>query len=104
MKAMKYISAPSQWAIYQVPDETFAMFGPQFIQLPPVAVLELMCMNGKAKRVGVAGGFEIGVDDTEENEEATNQAMMEELTGESHDETEEPEAPPDGLWYTGGNK
>jgi hypothetical protein len=98
---MKYISAPTQWVIYQVPDETWTMYSPQMGMLPPAIVLEMMCYNGKAKRIGIVGGFTPGEDDNEEMEAQNDEEARESVEGESHDETEEPEGPPDGLWYNG---
>lgn len=98
---MKYVSAPTQWVIYQVPDETWVMYGPQMAMLPPAAVLEMMCYNGKAKRIGIVGGFNIGEDDNEEMEAQNDAEAREAIEGEEETKDEEPEAPTDGLWYNG---
>ena len=97
---MKYVTAPTQWVTYQVPDETWVIYGPQMAMLPPAAVLEMMCMNGKAKRVCITGGFVVGEDDNEEMEAQNDEEARDAVEGEEH-EDEEPQGPPDGLWYNG---
>jgi len=52
---MKHISVPTQWAIYQLEDDAFVMLQDGTMTVPPSVVLEVMCLEGTAKMVGVVG-------------------------------------------------
>lgn len=71
---MKYISVATSYSIYQVPDETFQVLSSGAMTTPPYLVLEVMVMNGDAKKVGSVGSTVVGEDgfdvDGEEDEES----------------------------------
>lgn len=68
---MKYISVPTAYAIYELSDEAFLMIGEGRLEQPPYLVLEVLAMNGAAKRLATIG--------------------MESFTPEAQDEDEEGE-------------
>lgn len=65
----KFISVPSAYVLYQVEDDVFQMITGSNLSMPPQVVLELMVMNGQAKRVGVVGTLELNQNAVEEEEE-----------------------------------
>jgi hypothetical protein len=68
---MKYISVPVSYAIYEVEDDMIHLEPNGATSLPPHVVLEVMVLNGKAKRVVQIGSVMINpelVEDSEEEE------------------------------------
>ena len=61
----KIITVPSQYTIYEVPDETFEVLPIGMKATPPQIVLEVMVMNGQAKRIGTVGTLTMNVEDAE---------------------------------------
>jgi hypothetical protein len=89
----KFISVPTAWAVYSVPDETFQLLPNGMATTPPQVVLEMMVMNGQAKRVARIGDFEIEGSDDERS------VSSDEYTSDgARIENSEPE-PGVGPWY-----
>jgi hypothetical protein len=60
---VKYVSVPASYALYEVPDESFLLLSDGRLRAPPQIVLELMVMNGQAKRSGTIATAAFGDDD-----------------------------------------
>jgi hypothetical protein len=69
---MKYISVPVSYAIYEVEDDVIQLLSSGVMTQPPHVVLEVMVLNGQAKRVVQIGSVminpELVSDDEEEDE------------------------------------
>ena len=48
----KYISVATEYTLYEVPDDAMELLASGVVAQPPAIVLELMLINGKAKKVG----------------------------------------------------
>ena len=48
----KFITVPSSYVLYEVEDDVFQVISSGSLTLPPQVVLELMVVNGQAKRLG----------------------------------------------------
>ena len=60
------MAVPTVWTTYQVPDDVFSVIG-SAVGVPPSVVLEMMALNGSAKRVGTVTTH--GVEVLEENDD-----------------------------------
>jgi len=81
----KYITVPTQYAIYEVPDEAFELLGTGMKMTPPQIVLEVLVMQGAAKRMGTVGTLTMDINSIEQEFD------------EDNDEPEEGEGP----WLAG---
>lgn len=52
---MKHITVAQTYAIFEVPDETWEVLSSGAMQTPPIVVLEVMVLNGQAKKIGTIG-------------------------------------------------
>jgi hypothetical protein len=74
----KKIAIPCCWVVYKTSDEVFAVLGAA-VTTPPAIVLEVLAMEGKAKRVSVIHTLEVEGEDGHEHE----------LDSDDEDEAEE---------------
>lgn len=65
----KYISVPVTYGIYEVPDETFELLPSGMKVYPAQVVLEMMVMNGDAKKIGNISAAAIHVEEAVEGED-----------------------------------
>lgn len=54
------ISVPVSYAMYEIEEDMFEMLTDGSITQPPLIVLEVMTLNGQAKRIGTVGSVLIG--------------------------------------------
>lgn len=65
----KYISIPVIYGIYEVPDETFELLPNGMKIQPSNVVLEMMVMNGQAKKIGTIGAAALTFAQSDEDED-----------------------------------
>ena len=63
----RYVTVPSQYVIYELPDEAFEILPNGMKAVPAQIVLEVMVFNGQAKRVGTVGMPMIDITDEDES-------------------------------------
>ena len=67
----KYVTVPTVWVMYEVPDEVFAILN-NSVDTPPYIALEMMVAHGIAKRVSTfttSRGAEVGKGDSDDEED-----------------------------------
>jgi len=65
---MKTIAVAQTWAIYEVPEDTFELLPTGITTQPPQIVLEVMVMNGLAKKVATVGTMTLTAGESDEDE------------------------------------
>ena len=76
----KFITVPSQYTIYEVTEEAAELL-PMGIKItPPQIVLEVLVMNGNAKRVGTVGTLTMNIESASD--------MLSDSEGEDEDPPE----------------
>ena len=79
----KFISVATQYAIYEVPDETFDVLPQGMKGNPPQIVLELMAMQGQARRLGTVSTLSMDMAEAQEFFESQDEDDEDE-SGEEH--------------------
>lgn len=63
------ISIPVSYALYEVEQEVFEMLTTGEVVQPPLVTLEVMALNGTAKRIGTVGSVMVGANITGSDDE-----------------------------------
>lgn len=80
----KYISVPISYMLYEVPDDTIQVLSSGVMTQPPQVVLEVMVLNGQAKRLAQIGSIMVGPqgEETEEEDDDDDDAPAGTLWGD----------------------